>query len=137
VKRAVGDKYSSKQMFIYAHHGFGGGRKSGGKVNRLEDAAISFPDCQIYLMGHVHDKAAWIKPALHVAEQTDKVIQKFRAFGITGTFKKTYQQDAMGYGEKMMYPSTALGVISFSIRPFSDSGQIEIGAFNSTTGLPA
>jgi len=129
---------TSRSVAIYCHHGAGGGRKTGGKVNRLEDIAITFPDCGIYLMGHVHDKAAWIKPSLHIADRTDTLIEKFRAFGITGTFKKTYQQYGRGYGEKVMYPATALGVISFTIHPFpNDDGPMVIDAFNSTSGLPA
>lgn len=129
---------TSRVLYIYLHHGAGGGRKTGGKINRLEDAAVSFPDCQMYLMGHVHDKAAWVKPALHIADRSDTLVEKFRAFGITGTFKKTYEQGSRGYGEKVMYPATALGVISFVLHPFpSDDGPMQIDAFNSTSGLPA
>ena len=38
---------------IYVTHGSGGGRKEGGKVNRLADLA-SIVDADIYLMGHTH-----------------------------------------------------------------------------------
>ena len=86
-------------------------------------------------MGHVHDKAAWVKPALHIAAKSDRIVQSWRAFGITGTFKKTYQQDGMGYGEKLMLPATALGVITFTLAAGGD-GPIEITAHNSTSGLP-
>lgn len=127
-----------KQFVIYAHHGAGGGRKTGSKVNRLEDHTVSFPDCDMYVMGHVHDKVAWVKPSLAVAAREDKIIDRHRAFGITGTFKRTYQLGGMGYGEKQMYPATALGVISFTVTPFpSDGGSTQITAHNSTTGLPA
>lgn len=131
-------KHGVRSLYIYAHHGAGGGRKTGGKINRLEDAALTFPDCDIYLMGHVHDKAAWLRPSLHIAKKSDRITQRFRAFGITGTFKKTYQQDCRGYGEKSMYPATALGVISFVVRAFpNDDGPIQIDIHNSTSGLPA
>lgn len=38
---------------IYALHGSGGGRKEGGKVNRLADMA-SIIDCDIYIHSHTH-----------------------------------------------------------------------------------
>lgn len=38
---------------IYATHGAGGGRKEGGKVNRLADLA-SIVDADIYIHGHTH-----------------------------------------------------------------------------------
>lgn len=133
--KEAGGNGGGNPLFIYAHHGSGGGRKSGSKINRLEDAALTFPYCHIYVMGHVHDRAAWLKPALHIAERSDTIIQKWRAFGITGTFKKTYQQDAMGYGEKLMLPATALGVITFSVTYEGD--RLAIAAHNATSGLPA
>ena len=134
IKRAA----TSRVLYIYAHHGAGGGRKTGGKVNRLEDIALTFPSCDMYLMGHVHERHAWLRPALHVNDRTDRISQRFRAFGITGTFKKTYELDGMGYGEKAMFPATALGCVSFVVHPFpGDEGPIQIDAFNSTSGLPA
>lgn len=127
-----------KQFVIYAHHGAGGGRKKGSKVNRLEDITGTFADCDLYVMGHVHDKMTWVTPSLHIAERDDVIRERWRAFGITGTFKRTYQQDGRGYGEKMMYPATALGVISFIVTPFpSDEKGTRIDTHNSTSGLPA
>ena len=55
----IGDKRDSTnhrrtQLYtIYATHGSGGGRKEGGKVNRLADLAC-IVDADIYVMGHTH-----------------------------------------------------------------------------------
>jgi hypothetical protein len=38
---------------IYVTHGSGGGRKEGGKINRLADLAL-IVDADVYLMGHTH-----------------------------------------------------------------------------------
>lgn len=38
---------------IYASHGFGGGRKEGGKLNALAEMS-GIVDCDIYVMGHTH-----------------------------------------------------------------------------------
>lgn len=42
---------------IYLNHGFGGGRKEGGKLQRLADCA-DIADCDIYIVGHTHLPAA-------------------------------------------------------------------------------
>lgn len=45
---------NARQLYtIYVTHGSGGGRKEGGKINRLTDLA-SIVDADIYIMGHTH-----------------------------------------------------------------------------------
>lgn len=43
---------------IYATHGSGGGRKEGGKINRLADLA-QIVDADVYIMGHTHQPASF------------------------------------------------------------------------------
>lgn len=46
--------HSRKQSYsVYITHGTGGGKKAGGKVNRLEDLA-GIADCDVYIHGHTH-----------------------------------------------------------------------------------
>lgn len=47
------NKYRPQLYTIYATHGAGGGRKEGGKVNRLADLA-SIVDADIYIHAHTH-----------------------------------------------------------------------------------
>ena len=42
---------------VYLTHGFGGGRKEGGKIQRLADCA-EIIDCDCYVVGHTHLPAA-------------------------------------------------------------------------------
>ena len=42
---------------IYLAHGFGGGKKEGGKIQRLADCA-DIVDCDVYIVGHTHLPAA-------------------------------------------------------------------------------
>lgn len=50
----VTNSHNRPQLYtIYVTHGCGGGRKEGGKVNRLADLA-SIVDTDIYVMGHTH-----------------------------------------------------------------------------------
>lgn len=49
-----GKHHNRPQLYtIYVTHGSGGGRKEGGKVNRLADLA-SIVDADIYITGHTH-----------------------------------------------------------------------------------
>lgn len=48
------NRHGRPQLYtIYVTHGSGGGRKEGGKVNRLADLAC-IVDADIYVMGHTH-----------------------------------------------------------------------------------
>lgn len=52
-------KHNRKMCYsLYMTHGSGGGRKEGGKINRLADLA-SIVDADIYVMAHVHQPAAF------------------------------------------------------------------------------
>ena len=52
--RGKGNGHGRRQWYtIYVTHGSGGGRKEGGKINRLADLA-SIVDADVYVMGHTH-----------------------------------------------------------------------------------
>lgn len=56
-----GEEYKHKRKMcytLYMTHGSGGGRKEGGKINRLADLA-TIVDADIYLMAHTHSPAAF------------------------------------------------------------------------------
>jgi hypothetical protein len=132
---------TSRGIIIWAHHGAGGGRKTGGVVNRLEDMPLYFPGADIYVMAHVHRRIAFIQDAIAIAPKTDKLVDIHRALGCTGTFKKTYQQGCRGYGEKAQLQPSPLGCVSFIVKPANDSDfdprGIVIDIHSSTSGLPA
>lgn len=47
-------RHNARQLYtMYVTHGAGGGRKEGGKINRLADLAC-IVDADIYVMGHTH-----------------------------------------------------------------------------------
>lgn len=50
-------KHPEADCLVYCHHGMGGGRTLGGKLNRLEDL-LKIIEADIYLMGHVHTKVS-------------------------------------------------------------------------------
>lgn len=138
VFRVGGDNSTSREVFIWLHHGAGGGRKSGSKVNRIEEQATFYPDCDLFFMGHVHSRIFSIVPAMLVKPRTNNIEERVKFFGITGTFKKTYQQDYSGYGERAQYPPTALGCISVTIVPeYGRSRIMRFEGHSASDGLPA
>ena len=115
-------KNPCREVIIYATHGAGGGRYLGGKINRLIGTEIGF-EANIYLMGHVHEKLSYIIPNLRVYGSGADIrhIHDDKYFILTGTFLKTYENNARSYGERTMYNPTALGVMTIDIKPFNST----------------
>lgn len=100
---------------IFAEHSNFGGRKKGGKVNRLEDRANDF-EADIYLMGHSHDKLATTKTLLTVPSRGKlKLREKKRAFAICPSFFNAYMIGEITYAEVKGYSPTTTGVVRIDI----------------------
>lgn len=80
------DKHHGRKIAytVYATHGSGGGRKEGGKINRLADLA-QIVDADVYIMGHVHQPAS------------------FR----TGYYRTSMANSSVSYVEKLFVNSAA------------------------------
>lgn len=101
---------------IFACHGFGAARKSGAKVNRLEDVAHAF-NADIILVGHEHEKIV-APPVLRLGlTQEGKLIEEEQYAIMTGSFLKGYVEKATTYIEKKMYPPTDLGIVEITVVP--------------------
>lgn len=108
----------TRHVLVYASHGFGGGRKTGSKVNNLVDISQSF-EADIYLVGHVHDKVGIDRERLEVATKGElKLFARKKVFALTGSFYKTYQKDSSSYGERAGYSPNPTGVVKITIEPF-------------------
>jgi len=88
---------------VFAIHGSGaGGRKEGGKINRLVDLA-SIVDADIYLMSHTHSPAI----SRNSYYRVDKT--KAKAFKVDRLFVNTSSSiDYGGYGEFFAYKPNSL-----------------------------
>lgn len=88
-------KTAKNTYTLYITHGSGGGRKAGGKVNRLLDLA-QIVDADIYLMGHTHTPTATRQAIME--RRGNRLIQADRLFVITAA-ALTYggYADAQGY----------------------------------------
>lgn len=108
----------SKNVIIFAAHGSSAAIKLGGKINKITDLG-NFFEADIYLMGHVHDKASAYRPRLYITDKGEpRIYDRNKVFSLTGTFFKTYQEYTRSYGAKKLYPPTPLGVEKIRIEPF-------------------
>ena len=86
-------------------HGYGGGRRSGGKLNRLEDMSqVVIAD--LYLMSHTH-KPISSKGCIYIPYYQSKVLSKQEMYYL---MTNSFLESDGGYAEKMGFPpaSTSL-----------------------------
>ena len=73
-------KHNRPQLYtVYATHGSGGGRKEGGKINRLADLA-SIVDADIYIHAHTHLPAVFRESFFRVSGSNSSVAQVEKLF---------------------------------------------------------
>lgn len=99
---------------MIVHHGYGGGRKAGGKVNMLTDF-ISRHDVDSVVVGHVHQLFDWVETELEYPNDT--VVHRYKYCGMSGTFLRTYTVGASGYAEAEMMEPVPLGFLMTHISP--------------------
>ena len=106
---------ASQVVHIFMEHGSGGGKKKGGKVNRLEDRSNDF-DADIFIMAHTHDKIATTKSQLYVPRQGEMSLrERKRVYCICPSYYNTYRLGDMSYGERSGYSPTSTGVVRIDI----------------------
>lgn len=117
----AGKSITTRALSLYAHHGYGGGRTSGGKLNKLSHAGMRF-QADITILGHGHD------PILHPVDKPrliDRGAQKpkFRTDTrieiASSSFLKTMQEGTTTYSEKMGYDTVWMGATYGTIIPFA------------------
>lgn len=80
-------------------HGYGGGRKSGGKINRLEDMSqVVLAD--LYLMSHTH-KPISTKGCIYMPYYQSKALMKQEMYYL---MTNSFLESDGGYAEKMGFP---------------------------------
>lgn len=116
IRLSFNDLYGKRRSFdFFCTHGNVGGRKSGAKLNRLEDL-IGYIDADVYLIAHSHMKATSCRSVLfmndaHVLKHKKKVM------AVTGCFLNGYTEGVGSYIEKWMYPPTSTGVVKIMLNP--------------------
>ncbi len=106
---------------IYANHGSGGGRKEGGKINRLADMT-RICDADIYIHSHTHLPAIFMDSYYRPSSARSTISSHNRLFVNTGA-----NLDYGGYAELQGYPPASLAnpLITLSGRQEWMRGSIE------------
>ncbi len=102
---------------IWAHHGKGASRLTGGSLNAVEQM-VMIADSDIYLMGHDHRKSVAIRNKLVLQGRTNTLLaNKKILMARTGSFLKGYVPDAPSYIAKAQLTPTDLGVVKIELTP--------------------
>lgn len=90
------DAHHNRKMCytLYMTHGTGGGRKEGGKINRLADLA-NIVDADIYVMAHVHQPAAFRNTFFRADPRNNTICKAEHLFVNTAAWL-----DYGGYGDR-------------------------------------
>ena len=90
--------HNRKQLYtVYVTHGSGGGRREGGKVNRLADLA-SIVDADIYIHAHTHLPLVFKESFFRVSGSNSSVALVDKLFVNTAAYL-----NYGGYGDRMGY----------------------------------
>lgn len=93
-------------VHVLAHHGWGGGRTPGTKLNKVVALANNFPDFEIVAMGHVHDPVIKVEARGHV--RNERIAEKPCVLLLTGAWMKNWPEHK-SYQEDKAYPFVAMG----------------------------
>ena len=111
-------------LVIQSAHGTQAGRMDGAKINRMKQM-LAFFRADILLRGHSHSLFAspvdWLEGnAVHT-----HIVAHRGYVAHTGSYFRTYQQEATSYGETGDYPPTSIGCPRFLLYPSRDGARIE------------
>lgn len=99
---------------VFAHHGYGGGRKIGSKVNNIQDLSGSF-DAELYLVGHTHTYNSHKNVIMGICWDKDnisKLQNRYKRFVICPAYIDGYkEQEVSSYIEKKGYQPQAIGCV--------------------------
>lgn len=135
-KRETANSHATREINIGIYHGAGGGSKKGGKINRAVDMFGTFTDCDIIVLGHVHDPMATICSTVRQRDKINASTKQNRVAMVTSSFMETYTDDYISYGEIAGYQAVPMGFTAFSICPWYSDEAPEIRPILSTSGIP-
>ncbi len=101
---------------VYQHHGAGAAQTAGGKVNRLVNF-MHMVDADLYLIAHLHDETQKKLVRIDTDRHCTRARERVTLGTITGTYLRTCQQGATGYGEIRGYAPTPLGAVVVEFEP--------------------
>jgi hypothetical protein len=116
LRRPQGEGIHAAVFTLYASHGFGSARRSGAKINRLEDVMDTW-DADIVLLAHEHQKVV-TPPRMRMKLSKGLDLEVRHQIGVmTGSWLKSYVKGKTIYAEKSLYRPNDLGTPTILITP--------------------
>lgn len=105
------------KLDLALHHGAGGGRKPGAKVNRVDERGGWYPTAHVVASGHNHSRTMHERVGLAYADK-ELVVEEAKQLCLnTGSYLRTYLGGTHGshYAERADYPPSALGGVMVTV----------------------
>lgn len=93
--------------YVVLHHGVGGGRLKGGKINNLHRFGNIFPNADIILIGHTHDFIMTVDKK-YIIDKKHNSIKTHKTFYIN---VPSLAMEYGGYASSYAYPPSVTGTI--------------------------
>ncbi len=108
------DKANKRNLYIYAHHGNGGGASSGGKINSVEKFHFRAPFANAIFIGHVHFTSETRREIRYMSQRgvLKSMIQYFISCGTA--------HGSDGYAAMKGYPPSPTGLMLAKFEVKSD-----------------
>ena len=108
-------KQGSSRIVIYCHHGFGGGRTTGGKANKLA-TLLKQVDADIVIIGHTHEQITF--PAARYYTDRKCNVRLKPVWGCnSGSFLDSYKMGIDTYSEKVAYSPLPIAGSEIILKP--------------------
>ena len=114
----AGKRTGTTAVDIVVSHGRAGGKLAGTTINQVDDLRRLFPNADIYIMGHDHNKGGWPKTVLDVTSGRDgalNVKQKRYWLIRSGSFLRGYIDGESTYPVASLYQPNDLGVVRLTV----------------------
>lgn len=118
---------------IFIHHGWSAARTEGARVLRLIDLSRIIYDCDIYLMGHLHDLGLKHSETVLAANKRMDIVSRTRYYAFTGSFLRGYASGIRSYVESKALKPSRLGSLLIYVTPFPGEAKTPAITFGEIT----
>lgn len=116
--------------FIAMHHGVGGGKRRGGKVNNLEDLSSLIPSADVYLEGHTHAYASFINETPYIDRKRNSLRYYKSHFITTGHYLEWEGSYAQDYKMRPMPNGSSVVELGFAVVGTSNAKSVKSSFFH-------
>lgn len=127
--------YWTARLRVFIHHGAGAAATAGGKLIRLKNFVDMTQDCDLIMMGHLHEALAKVFVRMTVDNTCSELKQKVIMGMATGSYLKIYTPECTSYGEIRGYTPTTIGSSRAIFNPLHRTLTIENRAENVGMGM--